>query len=123
MCIRDSDEIVWTVNPSNDTLEGVANYVCKYAQEYLAVAGLKYRLEIPPNLPEASIAPEVRHNVFLAAKEAITNIVRHARASSAWLRLHLQSDRFTLELEDDGRGAAGMDAKRAATRSGLTNMR
>jgi len=117
------DEIVWTVNPSNDTLEGVVNYVCKYAQEYLAVAGLRYRLEIPPQLPDASIAPDVRHNVFLAAKEAITNIVRHASASSAWLRLHLKTDRFTLELEDDGKGAAGMDAKRAATRSGLTNMR
>ena len=120
---RTLDEIVWTVNPSNDTLEGVVNYVCKYAQEYLAVAGLRYRLEIPPQLPEASIAPEVRHNVFLAAKEAVTNIVRHARATSAWLRLHLKADRFTLELEDDGKGAAAMDANRAASRSGLTNMR
>ena len=120
---RTLDEIVWTVNPSNDTLEGVVNYVCKYAQEYLAVAGLRYRLEVPSELPDASIAPEVRHNVFLAAKEAVTNIVRHARASSAWMRLHLASDRFTLELEDDGKGAAAMDAKRAATRNGLTNMR
>ena len=33
------DEIVWTVNPQNDTLEGLVNYICKYAQEYLAVAG------------------------------------------------------------------------------------
>src|SRR5262249_26049813 len=31
---RALDEIVWTVNPSNDTLEGLINYVCKYAQEY-----------------------------------------------------------------------------------------
>ncbi len=120
---RTLDEIVWTVNPSNDTLEGVVNYVCKYAQEYLAVAGLKYRLEIPPHLPEASVAPEVRHNIFLAAKEAVTNIVRHAHASSAWLRLQLASHEFTLEIADDGRGLAGMDAARAATRNGLTNMR
>jgi ligand-binding sensor domain-containing protein/signal transduction histidine kinase len=120
---RTLDEIVWTVNPSNDTLEGVVNYVCKYAQEYLSVAGLRYRLEIPPDLPEASIAPEVRHNIFLAAKEAVTNIVRHARATSAWLRLNLEPDRFTLEIADDGRGLAGMDAQRAATRNGLTNMR
>ena len=65
------DEIVWTVNPSNDTLDGLVNYVCKYAQDYLAMAGLKYRLEVPPQLPATPISPELRHNVFLAAKEAI----------------------------------------------------
>ena len=41
------DEIVWAINPSNDTLEGLANYACKYAQEYLALAGLRYRADLP----------------------------------------------------------------------------
>src|SRR5439155_12144598 len=65
------DEIVWTVNPSNDTLEGLVNYICKYAQEYLAVAGLRYRLDVPAQLPGTPVPPELRHNVFLAAKEAV----------------------------------------------------
>src|SRR5262249_17096239 len=65
---RTLDEIVWTVNPSNDTLDGLINYLCKYAQEYLAVAGVRYRLEVPAELPTTPISPEVRHNVFLAAK-------------------------------------------------------
>jgi ligand-binding sensor domain-containing protein/signal transduction histidine kinase len=120
---RTLDEIVWTVNPSNDTLEGLANYICKYAQDYLGVAEIRYRLEVPPNLPAAPIPPEVRHNVFLAAKEAVTNIVRHAHATSAWIRLKLEPAHFTLEIADDGRGLAGMDEQRAATRNGLRNMR
>lgn len=119
---RSLDEIVWTVNPANDTLEGLVNYICKYAQDYLAVAGLRSRLELPAQLPNATIAPEVRHNVFLAAKEALTNVVRHAKATSVWLRLHLEPQRMTLEIADDGKGLAGMDEKRAATRSGLRNM-
>jgi ligand-binding sensor domain-containing protein/signal transduction histidine kinase len=119
---RALDEIVWTVNPRNDTLDGLVNYICKYAQEYLAVAGLRYRLEIPPDLPNAPISPEVRHNVFLASKEAVTNVVRHAQASSAWLRLKLKPDRFTLEIQDDGRGPAGASEARAQTRNGLRNM-
>ena len=48
---RSLDEIVWAVNPSNDTLEGLVNYACKYAQEYLALAGLRYRAEVPAQLP------------------------------------------------------------------------
>ncbi len=117
------DEIVWTVNPSNDTLEGLVNYICKNAQDYVAVAGLRYRLDVPPHLPEVPISPEVRHNVFLASKEAITNVVRHAHASSVHLGLTLAPDRFTLEIRDDGSGLGGMDKERAGRRNGLGNMR
>jgi len=114
------DEIVWTVNPSNDTLDGLINYICKYAQDYLALAGLRYRLEAPAQLPTAAISPEFRHNVFLVAKEAVNNIVKHAHATSAWLRLRLEPGRFVLELEDDGRG---LDAEaRKKGRNGLRNM-
>ncbi|HXR05884.1 MAG TPA: two-component regulator propeller domain-containing protein, partial [Candidatus Acidoferrum sp.] len=120
---RALDEIVWTVNPSNDTLEGLVNYICKHAQEYLAVAGLRYRLEAPAQLPQAQISPEARHNVFLAAKESVTNIVKHAGASEACLRLRLEPGRFSLEIEDNGRGPAGLTGPAAQSRHGLRNMR
>ena len=116
------DEIVWTVNPSNDTLEGLINYVCKYAQEYLEVAAVRYRLEVPAQLPSVPLLPEVRHNVFLAAKEAVTNVVRHAKASEVHLRLHLSPGAFTLEIQDNGRGVGGLDEKAARSRNGLRNM-
>ncbi len=114
------DEIVWTVNPANDTLDGLINYICKYAQEYLAMAGLKYRLEVPPQLPAVPISPELRHNVFLAAKEAINNLVKHSGADSAWVRLHLEPDSFVLAIEDNGRGPDPQAAQKG--RSGLRNM-
>ena len=120
---RALDEIVWTVNPSNDTLEGLINYLCKHAEEYLAVAGLRYRLEAPAQLPAVQISPEARHNVFLAAKEAVTNIVKHARASEAGIRLRLEPGAFVLEIQDNGRGPAGLAAPAATSRNGLRNMR
>jgi ligand-binding sensor domain-containing protein/signal transduction histidine kinase len=120
---RALDEIVWTVNPSNDTLDGLITYVCKYAQDYLAVAGVRYRLEVPPQLPGTPVSPELRHNVFLASKESITNVVRHARATAVVVRLQLEAGRFTLEIQDNGRGLAGLDPKAAQTRNGLRNMR
>jgi ligand-binding sensor domain-containing protein/two-component sensor histidine kinase len=118
---RALDEVVWTVNPANDTLDGLVNYLCKYAQEYLALAGLRYRLEVSAQLPAIPISPEFRHNVFLVAKEALNNIVKHAHASSAWLRLSLAPGRFMLEIEDDGRGLAPGAQDKA--RNGLRNMR
>ena len=97
-------------------VEGVAGL------EGSRVAGLHYRLDVPPQLPEAAISPEVRHNVFLAAKEAVTNVVRHAHAQSVWLRLKLEPSRFIIEIQDDGRGPAGMAGERAQSRNGLRNM-
>ena len=120
---RALDEIVWTVNPQNDTLEGLVNYICKNAQDYLAVAGVRYRFDLPAQLPAQSIAPDVRHNVFLASKEAVTNIVRHANATSVWIRLRVEGSSVILEIEDNGRGVAGLDSNPAKTRHGLKNMR
>ncbi len=117
------DEIVWAVNPSNDTLEGLVNYAVKYAQEYLALANLRYRAEVPAQLPAAALPPEVRHNVFLAFKESVNNVVKHAQASEVWIRLELKPGQFTLEIADNGRGLAHMDPQRAKTRNGLKNLR
>ena len=115
------DEIVWAVNPSNDTLDGLITYICKYAQDYLAIAGIRYRVEAPTVLPAHPISPEVRHNLFLATKEAVTNVVRHAGASELRLRFRLEPRQLTIEIEDNGRGIA--NAEEPTTRSGLKNMR
>jgi ligand-binding sensor domain-containing protein/signal transduction histidine kinase len=120
---RALDEIVWAANPANDTLEGLVNYACKYAQEYLALAGARYRAEVPAQLPAVAIPPEVRHNVFLAFKEAVNNVVKHAQASEVWIRLRLAPGQFTLSVEDNGRGPAGRETPAAQARNGLRNMR
>lgn len=118
---RALDEIVWEANPANDTLDSLVNYACKYAQEFLAVAGLRYRLDVPEQLPATPIPPDVRHNVFLAFKEAVTNVVKHAQAKSVHVRLRLENDRFSFEIGDDGRGLAKPNDK--PDRNGLRNMR
>ncbi len=115
------DEIVWAVNPANDTLEGLVNYACKYAQDYFALAGLSYRAELPADLPATPILPEVRHNVFLAFKEAVNNVVKHAQATSTRVRLRLEPERFILSVEDNGRGLGDISAKQL--RNGMKNMR
>jgi nitrate/nitrite-specific signal transduction histidine kinase len=118
---RALDEIVWAVNPSNDTLEGLVTYACKYAQEYLTLAGVRYRMNVPAQLPEAILPPDVRHNVFLAFKEALNNVVKHARASETCIRLRLGPGAFTIEIEDDGTGPGRPEEK--SGRNGLRNMR
>lgn len=116
------DEIVWAANPANDTLEGLVNYLCKYAQEFLTTAGLRCRLDVPTHLPATAIAPDFRHNVFLVAKEAVNNVVKHAKASEVRFQIKLDGGQLCLEIEDDGRGPAEAATAGERGRNGLHNM-
>jgi signal transduction histidine kinase len=85
------------------------------------MAGVSYRAELPTQLPPAPIPPEVRHNVFLAFKEAVNNVVKHAQATEARVRLQLEPEQFVLSITDNGRGLGDLSEKQL--RNGLKNMR
>ncbi len=73
------DEIVWAVNPQNDTLEHVASYIGQYAQDYFQMTGIECELDIPTQLPPHPVSSQTRHHLFLAAHEALTNILNSVR--------------------------------------------
>jgi ligand-binding sensor domain-containing protein/signal transduction histidine kinase len=125
---RAMDEIVWAVDPQHDTLEGLMDYVSAYAEDYLHTAGIRCRMDLPLPLPAARVEAELRYNLFLALKEALNNVVKHAQATEVWLRLRVEPGTFTLIVEDNGRGlpvasgATGVRADRIASGSGLANL-
>jgi ligand-binding sensor domain-containing protein/signal transduction histidine kinase len=115
---RAMDETVWAVNPHNDSLDGLMTYVTKFAQDYLNVAGIRCRLDLPAQLPHHALAAEVRHNLFLAVKETLHNVVKHAHATEVWLRLTLQPQGFCFVIADNGCGMVNGKAKSETTQIG-----
>jgi len=118
------DEIVWAVNPRNDTLGDLVGYLCRHAEEFFDGGPTECVFDLPKTIPAAILPTEVRHDVFLAAKEALTNVAKYAAATQVRLRLILHPAAFDLIIEDDGRG---FDPAAATTRpgggNGLRNMR
>jgi signal transduction histidine kinase len=102
---RELNEIVWAVNPANDNLEHFTDHICKFAQDYLGLAGIRCRLDFPESVPVYPMPSPERHSLFLAAKEALQNIVKHAEAGQVWIRLKLEPGVLLLLLEDDGKGS------------------
>lgn len=102
--MRTMDEIVWAVNPKNDTLDNLMNYLCDFAGEYLRTAKIRLRLNVPSPLPDWNLPAEMRHNIFLAMKEILNNVVKHAQAGEVLLGLRLEADWAVLEVQDDGMG-------------------
>lgn len=106
---RKLDEIVWAINPAHDSAEDLVGYIARFAQEYLALAKVRLRLDIPSVLPPIPLTAAERHHVFLAVKEAIHNAVKHAHPTEITLRVRLDSSHLTVAVEDNGRGFTDKD--------------
>lgn len=120
---RAMDEIVWAVNPRHDTLDSLANYLGNFAQDYLMPIRIRCRLEVPLQLPHWPISAEMRHNVFLAFKEALHNVVKHAEATEVLVSLTTGQDSFTVVLRDNGKGFDPLTVNpRPGRGNGLKNM-
>jgi ligand-binding sensor domain-containing protein/signal transduction histidine kinase len=119
---RAMDEIVWTVNPRNDALPHLGSYLCDYAREYFRAMPARCRIDFASRLPAIPLTAQVRHNLFLAFKEALTNAARHSGAREVWLRIHYAQGRFVVSVEDDGKGFDPSGVADDAG-NGLDNMR
>jgi signal transduction histidine kinase/ligand-binding sensor domain-containing protein len=121
---RSMDEIVWAVNPHHDTLDSLASYLGNFAQDYLVSLGKRCRLEVPLHLPNRHITAETRHNIFLAFKEALHNVVKHSGATEVIIFLNLDTSGFNLVVRDNGKGFdPAAVAERRGRGNGLKNMR
>ena len=117
--VRALDEVVWAVEPRNDTLSAFVDYVYNYAENFVSSSNLGIRAKFPPEAPEAKLSSVVRHAVFMCIKEALNNTVKHAEASYVFIAMETVCDKVEIRIGDDGKGFA-------STRkggNGLLNMR
>jgi signal transduction histidine kinase len=119
--IQSLDEIVWAINPRNDSLESFANYLSQFAQQHMNLARVRCVLDVPMVLPAIVLTAEVRHKLLLAAREALQNVATHADATEVKVTLQLDDEALTITITDNGRG---FDANHVGGEgNGLPNMR
>ena len=121
--VQSLDEIVWAVNPENDTLDGLVMYISHYADEFFENSNISCRLEVPVKLPMVTLPADVRHDLFLVIKEALNNSLKHSGASVIRVCVSSRVDSVTITIDDDGRGFEGNGAGNGRKGNGLANMR
>jgi ligand-binding sensor domain-containing protein/two-component sensor histidine kinase len=117
---RTMNELVWSVNARNDTVDGFAVYLAQFAEQHIAAAGIRCRLNLPPDLPARPLGAQLRRHLYLASKEAVNNAIKHAQASEIRVSLRVDGSRLVIEVADNGRG---LPAGLASTGNGLRNYR
>jgi signal transduction histidine kinase len=121
--VRALEEIVWAVRPRSDSLQSLVDYIAHFANELFESTATRCRLDLPHDLPARPLPPEVRHNIFLIVKEALTNALKHASAREVTVQAKVNSDVLEISIQDDGKGLASPTPKVEGKRHGLENMR
>ena len=115
-------ETVWAVNPENDNLDALGNYLCQMVHQLCEQAKLSCRLRVPALPSDVQVASQLRHNVILAVKEAINNIIKHASASEVAFQVSFERDELTISIYDNGSGFDKANPIRG-NGNGLANMK
>lgn len=122
------DEIVWAVNPQNDTLEHVVSYIGHYGNEFFQETGIECKVNISGRPPPYSLSAQLRHNLLLAVNEAFTNVLKHSKANQVDVTIDLNADTFEVTVSDNGSGfdvssTVALESSSGAAGDGLRNMK
>lgn len=101
--IQKMNEIIWIMNHEQDTLDSLVAYMRLHIAEALDNAGIDYAFTVTETLPALALSQEYRRNLYLSAKEAIHNTVKHAGATQVTISITV-TDRLEVIIEDNGRG-------------------
>ena len=121
--VRALEEIVWAVRPGSDTLQSLVDYITHFASEIFEGGATRCRLDVPDELPARPLPPDVRHNIFLIVKEALTNVLKHANAPEVQLQIRAAPKTLEIVIADNGKGFDAGAAVKEGRRNGLDNMR
>ncbi len=113
-------ETVWAVNPENDNLEALGNYLCQMVKQLCERTPLRCRFHVQDLPHDVQLSSQTRHNISMAVKEAVHNIIKHARASEVTIRMAFTGGVLDVSVHDDGSGFQPSDN---IPGNGLTNMK
>ena len=102
--LQSLDEMVWAVNPRNDTLEHLADYLAQYGSEYFTDTPIECELQLSGTLPPLMMSSETRHNLFLAFEEALNNVLKHSGGTCVQIQMSHRDGGFHISVHDNGHG-------------------
>ena len=117
--IQNMSDIVWSINPGNDTLEKLINRLQQFMNDAFENSDAIYELKVSPDLETKKIGMETRKDAYLICKEIISNAAKYSSATGFSLHLNTLNHSLLITAEDNG---VGFDTKKEKTGNGLTNI-
>lgn len=112
-------DIVWTLNSENDSLNNLAEYCSRYAENLFDNFPMKLKVDFKTDIPAIKVSGQMRKELFLCVKEALNNVLKHSGATKVTLSFAYQNQTFSITVTDNGKSA---DAVKKHFGNGIKNM-
>jgi signal transduction histidine kinase/ligand-binding sensor domain-containing protein len=119
--VESMSEIIWALNPQNDSLENLLSYIREQMQQFFEPFEIALTVDFPDEVPLIKLSNEQRRNLYLVTKEALNNVMKHANASKVKLSMRVDKGIIAFEVTDNGNGMQCSTDRKAG--NGLKNMR
>lgn len=96
-------EIIWAMNSSNDSLANLLAYMRSFAADFLEHAHIEHHFNMPETIPNIKLSGGTRRNIYLAVKETLHNVVKHAQASEVTIEV-IVAKKLHISIRDNGKG-------------------
>jgi two-component system sensor histidine kinase UhpB len=113
-------DIIWTINPKNDTFENIVLRMSTLAYNVLKAKNIEHTFQADEVLNETKLSLESRRNFYLIFKEALNNLVKYSNATRVSITLTDENEFIKLSVRDNG---IGFDVAQTSKGNGLLNMK
>jgi two-component sensor histidine kinase len=113
------NDIIWSVNIRNDSMEETLARMRRYAAELFDNSNTTCHLNLDETVAGKKLNMEQRKDVYMIYKESMNNIVKHASANNVWIDAQWQNGKLHLKIKDDGKG---FDPSVVTDSNGLKNI-
>jgi two-component sensor histidine kinase len=113
-------DIVWAINPENDSLEKMINRLKSFAISTAGSKNIQLHFDSAKDLNSYEMDMQRRKNIYLICKEAINNSIKYSMCENIYVSLCNDQNRIQINIRDDGKG---FDVAREVAGNGLSNMR
>ena len=118
--VEKMSDIVWAINPDNDSFERIIGKLQTYAFNLCAGKGITLHLDFDDAMRSDYPAVQVKRNLYLFMKEAINNAIKYSAGKNIFLSLKKKDSSIVVEIKDDGKG---FNTNIAYNGNGLKNMK
>jgi signal transduction histidine kinase/ligand-binding sensor domain-containing protein len=112
-------DMVWAINPKNDTLDAMMSRMKEFAVDLCEARGIELDFSLPAELEKLSIDLDKRRNLFLVFKEAVNNAVKYSFTRELMIRFEKNNGMLQMIIQDNGKGFA---TTAISSGNGLHNM-
>jgi two-component system, NarL family, sensor histidine kinase UhpB len=117
--LENMSDIVWTINPANDTLEKVLFKMNEFAADLFEPLNIRYTFSQSLNFHNIKLGLQTRKDLYLVFKEAVNNIAKYSQCTEVWITITESNRQIEMQIKDNG---IGFDRNAIRSGNGLKNM-